>query len=422
MCDCHSSSKMNLSSLGAYAGGKAGNYLENKITKYAEKARKKFKGWTGFGDYTINANSLLSMGNQRGEMLSRTSGGYTIISYRDYIGDVYTSHDEVGVFNIQHFQIQPASQTTFPWLAPIAERFDEYRMLGCIFEFRSSASENATTSLGQVIMATEYDMSDPPYANRSVMLNSAYCNSGKVSDDLWHGIECDPAESQNAIFFTRNDLEVKTSDDLKEYDLGRFSIATAGGNLPIDTFVGSVYVHYEVALLKEQIPTAVQLNYETFRWVMSGTGIIVGKAQQWLDNFAYVEGANLGVGFDNFGTIYFPQRNQGKRYRIVFSLHNVSADLTPQVCTFTPSELQLINIAGVKPLGTTGNNTYEINAAGVGIVGRNYAIVVDLQLNNPINAASARLATTGVPGQQVFQDADIKAGATGYIEVFLIGQ
>lgn len=176
----------------------------------------------------------------------------TRIIYKEYIGDVFTHPTTAGAFHSKSYDLNPGLMEVFPWLCTIAQQYEQWTPNGIIFEFRSTSSEYvATQALGSVIMATDYDSLDTGYANKQEMLNSAYSNESKPSERIVHGIECDPRDNPNRIFFMRSG-SIPSGSTIREYDLGKFTIATQGGST-VNLNLGSLYIHYDITFRKEQI-------------------------------------------------------------------------------------------------------------------------------------------------------------------------
>lgn len=228
--------------LGKVAGQTAAKYAD-LATNYA---MKKIRTWTGFGDYKISYNSLIEDGSP---VRIDTVGGDLVITYKEYLGDVTTSPTTVGGFNVVQYKIQPGDQRSFPFLAPIANQYDQWIPQGIIYEFKSTASDLASNaSLGSVIMMTDYDLNDDPPDNKSIMLNTAYSQEARMSADAFHGVESDPTLRSREVLFTRP--YGMDPNDREDYDLGYFYIATQGGSLPVATAIGSLYVHYQIRFTK----------------------------------------------------------------------------------------------------------------------------------------------------------------------------
>lgn len=237
-------------------GSRIGSTIGGGIQKYGPMLGKLVMArFTGGGDYQLKSNSLVA-GSSGTDMqnVQIIPGGprSTRIVYKEYIGDVYTDATTAGAFNIKGYNLNPALMSTFPWLSTIAQQFEQWTPNGIIFEFRSTSSEyTATQALGSVIMATEYDPVDTPYTNKQQMLNAAYSSEMKPSERGFHGVECDPRDNPNRIFYTRA-ASIPAGTDIRDYDLGTFYIATQGSGTT-NLNLGSLYIHYDITLRKEQI-------------------------------------------------------------------------------------------------------------------------------------------------------------------------
>lgn len=237
-------------------------------------AGRKFGGWlgnviktaTGYGEYEVRSNSLYE-GSQVPFVANRPSVNGTTISHREYIMDVTTS-SVAGAFKSNQFAINPALGTTFEWLAQIAANYEEYRLEGCLFVFRSMSADalsSTNTALGSVIAATQYNTYQPIFSNKAEMENHAYSMSCKPSRDMIHPIECDPHQSSITTLFTRSGV-VPTGADQRLYDVGRFEIATVGFQ-GTDVNIGELHVTYQVSLMKPRLFTALARSLPFFHAV-----------------------------------------------------------------------------------------------------------------------------------------------------------
>lgn len=311
MCDCGNT---DAGRYFARIGGQFGDLATSKAARFADYGKGRIKAWTGFGDYEIKANSLINPDGRPNLGIS-TQGRSTFIRHREYIGDVYTHPTTVGAFNATTFVVNPANIATFPWLGTIANQFEQYKPRGVIFEFRSTATDTTTNaSLGSIIISTDYDLLDAAYSNKADMLNSAYSSEGKMTDDVLHGIECDPQELARKLFYTR--AQVVTGNSTvgdRDYDVCKTTIATQGGGLAAGQSVGSLYVHYEFEFLKEQVYGGIS-GYNTLRADYKNTLAFTSPV---LENMGLVRqcGFDMGLTFAS-GGIVFPQFWQGATFRI----------------------------------------------------------------------------------------------------------
>lgn len=213
---------------------------------------------TGYGDYHIRSNTLLETNSPPAVI---NSGKEFVIRHREYIADIFSASGAANTpsaFANQSFSINPGNATTFPWLANVADRFEQYRIQGMLFEFKSLYSDAVVTqngSIGSIVLATEYNAGAPPFNTKQQMENYEFAQSAKPSLSVLHPIEC--ARSQNVL----SELYIRTGavpvgEDLKTYDFGDFQIASQGiplGGAGAAVNLGELWVTYEIALLKPKI-------------------------------------------------------------------------------------------------------------------------------------------------------------------------
>lgn len=262
-------------SYGAKIGSALGDFAEKKLRFMAAS-------FLGGGDYTLISNSLIEGGGTVSEDVAITPVGprEVRIRYREYLGDVYTHPSVVGAFYSVTYPINPGQVQTFPWLAPIAQNWEQWKPNGIIFEFKGNASEYSTTyALGSVMMATEYDVRDLGFSNKGQMLRTAYSNSGDPTKRMMHGIECAPRERPQLIYFTRIGNH-ETIRDIEECDLGEFCIATEGSGAPANTNLGELWVNYDISLYKEEaingIPNRGPLNFQAVSTTYTNAAPLLG--------------------------------------------------------------------------------------------------------------------------------------------------
>lgn len=213
-----------------------------------------FKHITGFGDYKVNNNTLLS---DPVPAFGNMSVG-TRVRHREYLMDVITS-DDAGAFSIVKVPIQPALRTSFPLLSATAENYQEYVISGCIFEFKSNsydAISSTNTASGTVVMSTNYNALDPDFNSKFQMEQSQFTCSGKPSVCLIHPIECSRKQTPTNVFFTRSGPT--PPGDSRFYDWGNFYIATVGMQGSA-TNIGELWVSYDIELIKPRLGSTVDV-------------------------------------------------------------------------------------------------------------------------------------------------------------------
>lgn len=227
------------------------------------------KGILGFGAYTIKKNVLMG---RLPKVMNIPQGGGTVIRFQEYLGDILTS-SVANTFDITAFDINAGLFETFPWLSQIAMNYEQYSFEGLLFEFRSTSADalNSTnTALGSVIMATNYDSSDPNFGSKGEMLNYEFSTSVKPAESCMHMVECAPRQTVLTELYTRSGA-VPNGDDQRFYDLGKFQIATAGFQ-GTSVNVGELHCTYQVRLLKPKLHEALGQSIGWAR-ITNATGV-----------------------------------------------------------------------------------------------------------------------------------------------------
>lgn len=255
--------------IGSFLGGKLGHLIETV---------------TGFGDYKVDQNSILTGGMSPPQVVNSINNGGFIIRHREYLGDILGTI----AFTNQSFLIQPGLNVSFPWLSQIANSFEQYRLRGVLFEFNSTSSDavlsTATSSaLGSVIMMTDYDVADDPPTSKRQMLNAEFSCSTKPSKSAIHPIECKKQLSAQSILYTRSVEAVPVGFDQRLYDFGRFNIATEGMQANGGS-VGELWITYEIELLKPQYSVTALADHYTMDTVTAARP------------FGTITGSNIGRG------------------------------------------------------------------------------------------------------------------------------
>lgn len=242
--------------IGSLIGGPAGAAVGSRVGRQMGNLTADLvRTLTGYGDYQIKKNVYLS-GQPPQVNHSNVPGGGCIICHREYLGDVVSG--SANTFNLVSYPIVPSSDRTFPWLSQIATNFQEWVPHGIVFEFRTMSADalNSTnTSLGQVIMATNYNSELPNYQSKGEMENSEFSNSVKPSASCLHMIECARSATVLSELYTNSE----SSDDKRFSQLGNFQIAT-NGMQAATVNVGELWISYTIELRKPILYDALGLD------------------------------------------------------------------------------------------------------------------------------------------------------------------
>nr|QKV51157.1 putative capsid protein [Crucivirus sp.] len=338
---------------GAFAsvGSRLGGYFGKWGESLGSWAGSKLAGLVGFGDYKLNENSLVPLDMGTPVPSFDNISNAAIVTHREYIQDIIEPASNAGAFTLTNFNINVGLARTFPWLSQLADNFDQYRLLGCVFEFKSTSSPINNTAggglaLGTVVLATDYDSVDNNYSSKLQMENSQYCMSGKPSCDILHPIECAPALSTLNVLYTRTGV-VPSGKDQRMYDLGNFQIATVGipNNTAAQT-LGELWVTYQVALLKPQLNTGlVAGTIPQTHFIVPVTTISGGNyfGTSTLTTSVNAEaGSNIACSLSTGGVITFPNQMIGM-YCVRLQWTGGSTTLTNAIGFSTGSNINFPN-------------------------------------------------------------------------------
>lgn len=330
-------------SIGGRLGNMAGHGLQ-QLVKYI----------TGFGDYKIEANSLMG-GIYDPPELHNEKARSVVIRHREYLTDITAT----SAFTTKSFAINPGMDETFPWLSSVAQNFEEYRITGMIFEYKTLSADYTTASsaaLGYVAMATQYNVYNPPFDNKKMLENYEFSNSGKPSDTFIHPVECKKSLSPVSELFVRTGNI--TQGDQRLYDLGTFYIAT-GGNTG-NGVLGELWCTFEVEFFKPKLVTNYG-NIESDHWQAS-TGT-VANATPLGTSANLAPNSSIGTTI-NFATqtLSFPSHITDGDFLVIYCMRgSVAAVITGLTVTATncTKKTQWFNDSTNIPGTPVGTNTTD---------------------------------------------------------------
>lgn len=291
------------------------------------------KALSGMGSYAPSSFSVrsnkLAEGNDPPEVVNGKDGSF-VIRHREFVKDIYTY---TGNFSNDSIIINPGLQESFPWLATLAQNFEQYRVEGMIYEFRSNYGEGTQGALGSVIMATEYDTNVINFDNKIAMENHQYASSCKPSLSMLHPIEC--ARSQTPI----TELCVRTAqtvvnkvEDTRLCDLGKFQIATVGVPTTGYGFLGELWCTYQIRFLKPRMANGAGAGIVLSDFFQNTAGIATATPMGTVATLT--KGVNNGIGLTvgTDGTIIFPESiGTGVYYVTVLWTHSLSVAVQPVI-------------------------------------------------------------------------------------------
>lgn len=268
-------------------GVEKGSWWDPILKFGADMAPKLLPLLLGMGDYTDPedqpiksgdvpaSNSFLaaSSGGQRGYEVPfmHSRGEKTRVTHREYIGDVYST---TSAFVAQSFPLNPGMEEMFPWLAPVANSYTNYRLCGAVCDFVSQGSDYANTAgLGYVAYATQYNPLAPDFLDKRELLNYEFADAVKPSRNMTHWVECKPSDIPCDEKTIRSG-SIPANADLRLYDHGKFFIAV-GGNTASGSIIGQFWCSYDVEFYFPKISSTGTGNSNYWRQIRSGAAFNV---------------------------------------------------------------------------------------------------------------------------------------------------
>jgi len=338
----------------------------------------------GFGSYNVKQNSILSEGQSPAVMHSGSNKFR--IRHREYIQDIVSS-SVVNAFQLNSYAINPGLQQVFPWLSAIATQFEEYRILGMVFEFKTLyadaiASSAANSSIGGVIMATDYNANNPNFINKQQMDNTQYTVSDKPSNSFYHPVECNPRETPLPMLYIRNGA-LDANIDQKTYDLGVFQVASFG-IASTSVTLGELWCSYEIELSKPISTASLGQDILSDHIKLTGT---VNNTHPMGTTSVVTSGSSLGGTTSAVG-YQWPAWVQEGNYLVVWALTGTATGslVLPTITTAT-------NCTSLQVFYGDGNAGIQI-PSGAGLTSASCCAVYVITITAPYASFAFGTATT----------------------------
>lgn len=235
------------------AGGMIGSMFGPKGAALGTAAGAALSRITGVGDYKVRSNSIMTdTASFSGEVpaFGRTDNS-TRVRHREFVTDITVGANPAAFTNTAYV-IQPSNATLFPWLSSLAQNYQQYRIHGMVFVFKSTTSDySAAGALGKVALATNYNVRDSNFQNMQELENAEFSVSGKPSLSRVHPIECAPNNGVPLVKWVRDAQYDASGGDDRLYDVGKFQFATQG--LPASSAnatIGELWITYDIEFFK----------------------------------------------------------------------------------------------------------------------------------------------------------------------------
>nr|QUS52655.1 capsid protein [Mute swan feces associated narna-like virus 5] len=170
-------------------------------------------------------------------------------------------------FTATKYELNPGLASTFPWLSVQSAGWEQYRFHSVHFHYRPAC---ATTKIGVVLMANDYDARDPAPSTELAMMSY----QGASSDSSWspNGVRLATASMFPAgpRKYVRDQMISGT--DIKTYDAGSFFLAVVGQD-NTDT-IGRLFVEYDVEFFVPQTSSSVAVPSNVSLWNLGASQVM----------------------------------------------------------------------------------------------------------------------------------------------------
>jgi len=245
-------------------------------------------------------------------------GKSIVIKRRELIGTVSGSV----AFSVTKYAVNPGLAATFPLLSVQAPQWEQYRFRKLAFEY---ITRTATTTVGSVIMAPDYDAEDLSPSSEAQI--TGY--EGAVEDAPWKNIssfiDCNAITPGPRKFIRTGAI----AGDIKNYDALNFYVAT------LDevglTAIGKLWVDYEVELsVPQNSPSDLSGSSRVSVFRRAAAQTFASTINEAIDYDASTRDP-LGIGADTLGDFIPPKGVYKLDYRGSFS--NTVSETTTGVVT-----------------------------------------------------------------------------------------
>jgi hypothetical protein len=207
----------------------------------------------GSGAYVIsNPVKSNTLASNTPPMFGNDSGS-TRVRHREFVSDISGSLAFVNTA----YALNPGNISLFPWLATMAQNYEQYHFHGLCIEFKStsaSALNSTNTALGVVGLVTQYDAVDPAFASKMEAENYQGAQSSSPSNSVLHFVECAPRQNVLDRLYVRSAAAtLPAGQDLRFYDMGKVNLFTAG--MQAAAVIGELWISYDIEFYKPKVPT-----------------------------------------------------------------------------------------------------------------------------------------------------------------------
>ncbi len=158
--------------------------------------------------------------------------------------------------------INPGNSVLFPIFSQIAKPYEQFRVNTLKFHYRTReyTASGSNVGAGLVLMATNFDPDDPPFATDTEMQNYWHATSAAPYERLMnHNVleghrkssaRTGPRDAtlNNYYVYPSNNVAAPITGSTKFYDIGLFQAATSG-NVISDDIIGELWVEHSFTMI-----------------------------------------------------------------------------------------------------------------------------------------------------------------------------
>jgi len=239
---------------------------------------------TGYGDYKIGKSQPSVKRPVASNSLTRYSGPVEVVPsfgmtetvrvrHREFVANIVVPATPSAFVN-RLFRINPGNAITFPWLASLANSYQQYKIKGMVAEYVTNCADFASQfAMGTVTLCTNYNVQDAPFTNAVQCETSSFSVTSKPSMNILHALECDPNSMSYKQYYTApNGSQINPINDF-----AMLQVVTEGLTASAGAIMGRLYISYDIELTKPVFNTASdRVDAVYYNWPVS-LGLPLGQ-------------------------------------------------------------------------------------------------------------------------------------------------
>lgn len=315
--------------------------------------------------------------------ISSTSKG-SHVAHREFVGTVNGSV----AFTANKFVCNPGMAATFPWLSVQAGQWEQYRFNRLRFKY---LTRTATTTVGSVLMAPDYDPSDSAPASEAAVSTYQDC----VEDAVW--VESLVCELSVASMFPNGLKKFVRSgavglEDLKLYDAANFFLCTL--EEASSAAIGKLWVEYDVDFFTPQVaPSGDPISSHTSSYEDNATqGLVTAVAEPLL--FSDLVADPLGIGPAVVG-VFTPPRGS-YRVEAFCTVEDSAAETLTAVLRLFKNGAGAGNINGFIQHAVTAGGSVQVSVSDIVNCDGSDTFQIQLTATGAAGALTVRSSTMGL--------------------------